>query len=268
MNNLTDHFGLTAVPFRKIPPKDAFSSLDLRTVIRRLRGFELLGGIALCVGEAGAGKTYAVEAWTHALDPSTTTVKWIDDPGTTSFSFFRRFARTVGLPSLHNTEAMASQLLDALYAHYRDHETHLIVVVDEGQHLPAEVLEQIRRLTNVARSQVAPLSFVLVGHREFLSPFAKDQLVAVRRRLSAVATVAGLSREELDRYVAHHLDRAGGQRTIFDREAIEVLWSASCGLPRMLNNLALHSMLAAQDEDATEVNATHVHRIRSEQDSL
>lgn len=267
MTQFLDHFGFGRVPFRKLPPREAFPTADLRAVADHLTQLQLLGGIGLCVGEAGAGKTYAVEAWAQALGSAFATV-WIEDPGINLRGFLRRLTQALGIAPCYHLDKVSQQLSEGLRNHSRDPSRHLIFAVDEAQLLPVEVLEQIRRLTNLAGQDGPPVSFVLIGHREFLAPFGGQKLLVLRRRLTATAAVAGLTREELDGYVGHHLDAAGATVPIFSEEALEQLWSTSWGLPRVVNTVAVASLLAAARAHVARVDATTVRRAAAEQEAL
>lgn len=255
MIEVTTHFGLHSVPFGKLPPSRAFTSSDLTTVKEKLRCLELVGGIALCIGEPGVGKTYALEAWQTTLGDNSTTVVWIDDPGCHSYSFLRRCVLGLQLKPLHNSDALWQQFQAAFRKHHQTNK-HLIVIVDEAQQLPVTVLDQIRRLTNLARTGVALLSFVLIGHRELLSPFTTIKINALRRRLTTVITIQGLSFDEFEPYITHHLREAGTDKMLFSAPVLQRLWSVSRGVPRLINTLALQCLLASARQGSDSVDQT------------
>jgi general secretion pathway protein A len=255
MIDVTTHFNLCSVPFDKISPSRAFSSSDLETVANKLCCLELVGGIAVCIGDPGVGKTYALEAWQTKLRVDTTRVVWIDDPGGTIFSFLRRCVSGLHIKPLHNVDTLWQQFHKAFMKH-AETKKHLIVIVDEAHQLPLAVLDQIRRLTNLGRASAAPLSFVLIGHRELLSPFTTTKLNALRRRLTTVITIQGLSADEFEPYIKHHLREAGTEKSLFSKTVLQRLWSVSRGVPRLINTLALHCLLAVARQGADSVNQT------------
>ena len=51
--------------------------------------------------------------------------------------------------------------------------------------------------------------------------------------------------EETDAYVAHHLGLAGRSDRLFSDDAIALVHQVARGLPRMVNNLAIQSLVAA-----------------------
>ena len=78
------------------------------------------------------------------------------------------------------------------------------------------------------------------------------QRIVVRYHLPA------LSRDELPAYLAHRLRHAGTQLALFEPAAEEALFQATGGLPRKLNLLAHHALLAAALSRAKTITAEHV----------
>ncbi|MFC1853573.1 ExeA family protein [candidate division CSSED10-310 bacterium] len=267
MIDVAAHFGLCAIPFGKLPPSRAFTSSDLTIVTEKLRCLELVGGIAVCIGEPGVGKTYAIEAWETKLCADSTTVVWIDDPGCHIYSFLRRCVLGLNLKPLHNVDTLWQQFHTAFMKHHETNK-HLIFIVDEAHQLPLTVLDQIRRLTNLARAGTASLSFVLIGHRELLSPFTTTKLNALRRRLTTVITIQGLSADEFEPYIQHHLTVAGTEKTLFSDTALKRLWNGTRGVPRLINTLALHCLLAVARNGGDRVDQAMAEAIFRQEELL
>ena len=65
------YWHLTRNPFDKaLPARDAFSTRDFREATSRLDFLARAGGIGLVTAPPGAGKTYALRAWSSALNPN------------------------------------------------------------------------------------------------------------------------------------------------------------------------------------------------------
>jgi len=87
-----------------------------------------------------------------------------------------------------------------------------------------------------------------------------------RRRLLAFGVArpsesrleAALTRAELTRYLAHRLRLAGAELPLFDPAAEEALFHATSGLPRKINLLAHHTLIAAALARAKLATADHV----------
>jgi type II secretory pathway predicted ATPase ExeA len=67
-----------------------------------------------------------------------------------------------------------------------------------------------------------------------------------------------LTREELTGYLAHRLRLASVEIPLFDPSAEEAMYQATGGLPRKINLLAHHTLLAAALTRAKLATADHV----------
>lgn len=57
-----------------------------------------------------------------------------------------------------------------------------------------------------------------------------------------------MSREETDSYLSRHLGLAGRSDRLFSDDAVNLVHQVSRGLPRMVNNLAIQSLVAVYAE--------------------
>jgi type II secretory pathway predicted ATPase ExeA len=63
---------------------------------------------------------------------------------------------------------------------------------------------------------------------------------------------------EVASYLAHLLRRAGTELPLFEPAAVEALFQATQGLPRRINLLAHHTLIAAALQKAKAATADHV----------
>ena len=74
----------------------------------------------------------------------------------------------------------------------------------------------------------------------------------MRQRIGVQYHLEGLTREELDAYLAHQLKAAGVSQPLFDETARQALYQATKGIPRKVNKLAMTALrLAAARKAAT-----------------
>src|SRR5215208_5232651 len=84
-----------------------------------------------------------------------------------------------------------------------------VLIIDEAQNLSAEVLEQLRLLTNLETRERKLLQIVLIGQPELRSMLAKPELEQLAQRVIARYHLAALSAPETAQYVQHRLEAAG-----------------------------------------------------------
>src|SRR6516165_671385 len=123
--------------------------------VRRHKGFVVL------TGEVGTGKTLLVRCLLELLRRAEVGFAYIFNPKLTPLEFLRYIARDLGLTV--TGKAKDELLLDLGGYLVERHRRKLttVLVVDEAHHLSAEVLEEIRLLTNLETSQEKLLQILL-----------------------------------------------------------------------------------------------------------
>jgi type II secretory pathway predicted ATPase ExeA len=99
---------------------------------------------------------------------------------------------------------------------------------------------------------------VLVGQAELRRRISMAVHEPLNQRIVVRHHLGGLSREELPSYLAHLLRLAGTELPLFEPAATEALFQATHGLPRKVNLLAHHALLAAALAKAKAASAEHV----------
>src|SRR6185437_14265751 len=121
-----------------------------------------------------------------------------------------------------------------------------VLIVDEAQNLSADVLEEIRLLTNLETSTEKLLQIVLTGQPELEEKLKLPQLRQLRQRITLRCRTAPLTLEETFGYIAERLRIAGANgEPVFSREAIETIHLYSRGIPRVTNLLCEHALINA-----------------------
>jgi general secretion pathway protein A len=120
------------------------------------------------------------------------------------------------------------------------------------------VLEDLRLLTNYEMDSHNRLCLLLVGLTELRRRLAMAVHESLAQRIVVRLHLAGLTREEVPDYLAHHLRLAGCQLPLFEPPALEALFQASQGMPRRLNRFAHYALTSAALANARTVSSDHV----------
>jgi hypothetical protein len=94
--------------------------------------------------------------------------------------------------------------------------------------------------------------------------FSTDVLLHLRShralysRIAAHARVEGLSRAEVEPYLEHQLHQVGIERPYFEPVAVELLASASEGIPRIINLVAHAAWIQAAKDKSLQISASHL----------
>ncbi len=246
-------FGLTQEPFSIAPdPRFLFMSERHREALAHLLyGLSAGGGFVLLTGEIGAGKTTVCRGFLEQV-PATCTVAYIFNPKLTVPELLRTVCDEFGV--MLPTPADGSQLtikeqVDALNSfllegHARGRQA--VLVIDEAQSLSAEVLEQLRLLTNLETSERKLLQIILIGQPELRDMLARPELEQLAQRVIARYHLDALAADETPLYIRHRLAVAGPNSALpFDPGALAALHRISGGVPRRINLLADRALLGA-----------------------
>ena len=242
-------FGLAREPFSIAPdPRFLFMSERHREALAHLLyGVRGGGGFVLLTGEIGAGKTTVGRCFLEQLPPHCV-VAYIFNPNLSVAELLQTVCSEFGLPpradaaSLKaHVDALNSFLLDA-HAQGRQ----ALLVIDEAQSLSAEVLEQLRLLTNLETAERKLLQIILIGQPELRAQLAAPGLEQLAQRVIARYHLGPLSRAETAQYITHRLAVAGPNAPVpFDAAALAALHRLSAGVPRRINLLADRALLGA-----------------------
>ena len=249
-------FGLKHEPFSIAPdPRYLFMSERHREALAHLLyGVNGGGGFVLLSGEIGAGKTTVCRCFLEQV-PRRCNVAYIFNPKLTVVELLKSICDEFHVPYEHSGPQFAQvpptvkDYVDPLNEFLlRTHAVgqNNLLVIDEAQNLSAEVLEQLRLLTNLETSDRKLLQIILIGQPELRTMLARPELEQLAQRVIARFHLEALSPAESEKYIAHRLSVAGMTGTMpFNREARARIHALSRGIPRRINLLADRSLLGA-----------------------
>ena len=264
-------FGLKHEPFSIAPdPRYLFMSERHREALAHLLyGVNGGGGFVLLSGEIGAGKTTVCRCFLEQI-PRRTNVAYIFNPKLTVVELLQSVCEEFGipLPPAAHGEPTVKDYLDPLNEFLlRTHSVgqNNVLIIDEAQMLSAEVLEQLRLLTNLETSERKLLQIILIGQPELRDLLARPELEQLAQRVIARYHLGALEPEETERYIRHRLSVAGMTIAMpFDAKAIERIHQLSRGVPRRINLLADRALLGAYSVGRGQVDRTIVDKAAAE----
>lgn len=265
-------FGLQHPPFSIAPdPRYLFMSERHREALAHLLyGLDAGGGFVLLTGEVGAGKTTVCRCFLEQI-PSHCNVAYIFNPKLTVRELLRSICDEFGVPHKPTVPGGVETVKDyidplnasLLAAHAAGRNT--VLIIDEAQNLSADVLEQLRLLTNLETSERKLLQIILIGQPELRAMVAKPSMEQLAQRVIARFHLGALSPQETQQYIAHRLAVAGLTGPLpFDRRAVQRVHALSHGVPRRINLLCDRALLGAYAAGARQVTRTIVNRAARE----
>ncbi|MEL7022410.1 MAG: AAA family ATPase [Pseudomonadota bacterium] len=256
-----EFFGLEERPFNITPdPRYLFMSARHAEALAHLvYGVTESDGFIVLTGEVGTGKTTLVRSLLQQM-PEEADVALVLNPQLTALEFLAAICRELEIDRPDDTsscrayiEVLNTYLLDA---HSRDRRT--IAVVDEAQNLSAEVLEQIRLLTNLETTRNKLLQIVLIGQPELRELLDRQDLRQLSQRITARYHLQPLDPREAAQYLEHRLKVAGAVREIFSTRAMARIHQLASGIPRLMNLIADRALLGAWSREQRKIDRSMI----------
>jgi general secretion pathway protein A len=120
-----------------------------------------------------------------------------------------------------------------------------VLVVDEAQSLPLDLLEEIRLLANIETAEGKLLSVVLAGQPELAVRLNEQELRQLKQRIALRCELRALTRDETLIYVAGRIRAAGGVAgQLFTREAVMLMHERAAGIPRTISVIADNALVS------------------------
>ena len=264
----TSFFGLIEKPFAITPdPRYLYlSERHAEALAHLLYGINEAGGFIQLTGEVGTGKTTIVRTLLSRV-PQHADVAVILNPRVTATEFLLTICEELGLGLDEADRSSAKEMVDALnrrlLAAHSDGR-RVIVIVDEAQNLSADVLEQVRLLTNLETATHKLLQIILIGQPELRELLDRSELRQLAQRITGRYHLNPLSKLETQEYVRHRLRVAGAAGEIFTPAALREVYRLSSGIPRVINVCCDRALLGAYTLERRKVTPALVRRAASE----
>ncbi len=264
-------FGLKRNPFDIHPdPKFLYLSEKHREALSHLSYCVMLQKpFLLLTGDIGVGKTTILNYFIASLrKKKNIIVVPFFNPRLSVKEFYTVLASELKLPTIGKKAVFLLNFRQILQKLAQEGKT-LVLIIDEGQAASIELLEELRLLSNLAEGETS-LVIILVGQPEIEKKLACEELYALKQRITYKYHLGPFeSPEDVSQYLITRILRAGSPKTrLFNEEAIEALYRYSRGIPRLINILADHALLAAFLKEQTVVDAQIIEESAKEIDHI
>ncbi|MEP2614024.1 ExeA family protein, partial [Marinobacter alexandrii] len=255
-----DFFGFREPPFSIAPdPRYLYLSERHKEALAHLMyGVKGQGGFIVITGEVGTGKTTVSRCFIENA-PENADIALILNPRLSARELLSSICDEMGVT--HPANATIKELVDLinqdlLRAHAAGR--HKVLMIDEAQNLSADVLEQLRLLTNLETAEKKLLQIVLLGQPELQQILAMPELRQLNQRVTARYHLNAIGRAELPNYLSYRLSVAGMRGDIFSAGAVSRLYKESQGIPRLINLISDRALLGAYAEGEHEITTAHI----------
>jgi general secretion pathway protein A len=249
-----EFYGFVQSPFTLAPdPRFLYLSESHDAALQLLlQAINRKEGIVVLTGDIGTGKTTVCRSVLERLDMTCFTSLLLN-PFLSVEEMLREILLDFGVVSREAVRSgrIASATKHDLVTTLQEFLVSLIpiggsgvLIIDEAQHLSPQVLEELRVLSNLETNHSKLLQIVLVGQLNLLDVLSSRDMKQLDQRISVRATLSPLTRTDVASYIGHRLSIAHGSSSIsFDSDALDVVYTASRGVPRVINLLCDRSLM-------------------------
>jgi general secretion pathway protein A len=233
------HFGLSRLPFTvAADPSNFYLSPIHQEALAKLRyGVESRKGLITIVGEAGTGKTSLLRMFVASAAPTIRTMI-IYDPRIAWKKMLQLTLSGCGLKAPRSDSEAMIRRLDTHLKGELNRERTVVLLIDEAQTLPEDLLEQLRLLSNLEAKHEKLLQIILAGQPELEEKLAEPKFSPLKQRVALSLQLSPLKPDEVNGYIRFLLEKAGYRgKELFDRNVVERIFLYSKGIPRLVNSL-------------------------------
>ena len=230
--------------------------------VRRHKGFVVM------TGEVGTGKTLLVRCLLELLNRKNVAYAYVFNSLLSPMEFLQYVAGDLGLPTAgKNKSELLLDLSSFLIARHQQKLT-TVLVVDEAHHLPIEVLEEVRLLTNLETAEEKLLQILLVGQPELDLKMDSVELRQLKQRIALRSQLEPLTLEETQGYIHRRLQLAattnGHTRELFTNETIASVYRHSRGIPRLINTVCENALITSFARQAPVVTPDVIEEVAAD----
>lgn len=258
-----NHFGLDQRPFTLLPDPEFLYWSD-----QHRRGYAVLeygimtrAPITVLTGEIGAGKTTLLQKLLSQVEDGVS-IGLISNAQGNRGEILQWVLNALGVPFDQSDSYVQSfqKLQDFLVEEYAQGR-RVILVFDEAQNVSVEGLEELRMLTNINSHKDELIQLILVGQPELRDIISDPRMNQLAQRVAASFHLNRMDQEGTRAYVRHRMVTAGGTGQEFTPEATNLIYEATGGVPRLINQLCDLGLLYCWTDDVREVQQKYIQSV-------
>jgi len=260
-------YNFTCPPFENTPdPRFFFASEQHREALAAIEyTIRMRKGIVLITGDIGSGKTTVSRTMLRRCADQATIVQLVHGHGD-GVELLRHVLRKLAV-AFHEHDEHA-RLLERLEAHLRSQQNAgkpIVLMIDEAQTLTDAALEQLRLFSNFDTDTAKLVQLVLIGQPELRDRIREPRLSALRQRIVMAKQLRPLNIAECANYIRHRLRAASAQpdqaTVVFSGQAVERIYAASGGIPRLINVICDNCLLLGFVKEARRISPEMVRHV-------
>jgi general secretion pathway protein A len=253
-------FGLTREPFSsEITVEEILKTPDVVAVDDRFEYAVRLGAMALVTGDVGSGKSTALRFAMSRLHPSEYRALWITATSGSILELYRQLCSVLEVDTSSSSRAVLTRIIRRQIMEITTaRKQKVVLIIDEASLLRLEVFIELHTITQFEADSKPLLPIILAGQNNLVDLLLYRTSIPLSSRIITKSHLQGVSRQDMELYLKHHLTIAGVTHQLFSEPAITAIHQGSGGLFRRANHLARGALIAAASEKVNQVSPEHV----------
>lgn len=258
--NYRTFFGFEKEPYgTDLELSEILKTPDLIAVKERFDYALRIGAMALVTGDIGSGKSTALRYAVGQLHPSEYTSFYITASSGSILELYRQLLGELGYATAGTSRAVMTRLIKKeIQELVLGKKMKVILIIDEASLIRLDVFTELHTITQFEGDSKPYLPVILAGQSNLIDKLMYRKSMPLASRIVARSHLEGVSRQDMEQYLTHHLAIAGVKKNLFDPSAVTAIHQGSGGLFRKANNLARGALIAAARDQSRTVTAEHV----------
>jgi general secretion pathway protein A len=260
-----NHYDLTNKPFSISPdPNFLWPGEKHAEALARLQyGILENKGFVLLTGEIGTGKTLLINSLVKSINEEVI-VATIPDPRLELIDFYNILSNKFKMDRRFERKGDFLIHFEEFLIKANGHHKKVLLIIDEAQRLKSELLDEIRVLSNIEFETRKLINIFFVGQRELKEMLLEERNWPLKQRIAYNYHLMPLVEQETAAFIEHRLKVAGANKKIFSKEAIREIHNFSKGVPRLINIICDHSLMAGYSNTLTVIDVDVINECAEE----
>lgn len=213
------------------------------------------GGFAMVTGDPGTGKSAVLRVIAERLERKRDiSVGAIIHPSSNIADFYREIGDLFHVALRpHNRWNGFKTLRERWQAHLDSTTMRPVLLIDEAQEMPPNVLNELRLLSSTDYDSRSLLSVILVGDARLQDKLRRDELIPLGSRIRIRLPMDYADRDELKACLNHLLDTCGNA-ALMTEPLIDTLCDHAAGNYRALITMAAELLAIAVKEEKKQLD--------------
>ena len=243
-----------APPFPPFPAASRYIPLGpvKEAMDRVCRSVDAMDAISMIIGPPGTGKSMLCSLIAQRYAETHEVVMLGEIPATTRGEFLAHLLHRLGIDI---TDMRESNMQIALMDHVCSDDSipgGVLMIIDEAQAMPREVMEAVRTVTNISRTGEPRIFAVMSGGAKVDEVLAEPSMEAFTQRVATRCYLHPMNGDETRRYISETIAACGADSDeTITAEAIAAIHHACCGVPRLINQMMTQAIDCAADSEQT-----------------